>query len=145
MLNPLAPFRWPLSHVRQFAAALFYVVVIRLGLWIVPYKRLDSWISQRIPEGCLERTDMQMVRLNAEFVRLASRFVPAATCLTQALALRTTLQRQLQSSELKVGVEKDQNGRLLAHAWLEIDGRIVIGRVPNIRRFSVMRYSRQLV
>jgi hypothetical protein len=137
MLNPLAPFKWPLSHVRQFAAALLYVVIIRLGLWIVPYKRLDNWLLNFKPKDTTSLSENK-IRLKAEFVRLASRFVFDATCLTQALALRTILQRHGQSSDLKFGVDRDENQKLVAHAWIELNGKIIIGKNSEIRRYSVL-------
>ena len=67
----------------------------------------------------------------------ASRRVPKATCLTQAIALRTLLARDGKESELRIGVAKAEDGRLEAHAWLESDGRIVIGGRES-SRFAVL-------
>jgi hypothetical protein len=64
-------------------------------------------------------------------VRRASRFVPGATCLTQAIAARTLLARRGHSSTLHLGVAKE-DGELKAHAWLEAGGRVVIGEFEDL-------------
>lgn len=61
-------------------------------------------------------------------VKAASRhlfFTP--TCLVQALALRTLLLRKGYTSRLRLGVAKDSDALMDAHAWLEMDGRVLIG------------------
>lgn len=58
----------------------------------------------------------------------ASRFVPGGgNCLVRALATGIVLKRYGYPSELKIGVTKPAGGRFEAHAWLESDGRVVIG------------------
>jgi hypothetical protein len=49
-----------------------------------------------------------------------------ARCLTKALVLQRMLARRGFTSEVVVGVASDA-GALLAHAWLERDGRVMIG------------------
>jgi hypothetical protein len=60
-------------------------------------------------------------------VSLAGRYVPRATCLTQALAMQILLKREGIAVQLHLGVAKDEQGRVTAHAWLEQDGRVLIG------------------
>ena len=60
-------------------------------------------------------------------VRTASAFIPGSTCLTQALAAKYQLERFGVNTQLHFGVAKKEDGRLLAHAWLQCDGETVIG------------------
>ena len=61
-------------------------------------------------------------------MRRASRIIPgAAHCLTTALVARLMLARSGSPSELRIGVAKDQHGRLTAHAWLEAKGQPIFG------------------
>jgi hypothetical protein len=63
----------------------------------------------------------QMTRLGA-LVNLAARHAPGpATCLTRSLLLRWLLRRRGVESDLRIGVKLDQ-GRLDAHAWVEVVG-----------------------
>lgn len=58
----------------------------------------------------------------------ASLFVPGAQhCLTQALAAQVLLARCGRPTELRIGVAKDEKGRLKAHAWLESEGAAIFG------------------
>ena len=72
-------------------------------------------------------------------VRTVSRFVPQATCLTQALAASLLIRYDGQESELKIGVAKDDRSRLIAHAWLEMDGRIILGELPDQNKYVALR------
>lgn len=60
-------------------------------------------------------------------VRSMARLVPGASCLTQALALQKLLHGRGVASELKLGVRRDGPGGLAAHAWVLVDGKVVIG------------------
>ena len=60
-------------------------------------------------------------------VRHVSRLVPMATCLTQALAAQTMLARSGVASTLTLGVDPERKARFEAHAWLEMEGRAVLG------------------
>lgn len=70
-------------------------------------------------------------------VRRCSRVVPRATCLTQALAARKLLEKEGHAADLKIGVAKD-GSILRAHAWLELDGRIILGKRPRHSRYFVL-------
>lgn len=67
------------------------------------------------------------VRAVAWAVTHAARLIPAATCLTQAIAARRLLAARGIASQVRVGVARGGDGRLLAHAWLEHDGATVLG------------------
>jgi hypothetical protein len=69
-------------------------------------------------------------------VRVASRGLPAATCLSQALAVRALLLRQGYPAQLRIGVAKGETGQLDAHAWVESEGRIVIGGAQDLSRYT---------
>jgi transglutaminase superfamily protein len=60
-------------------------------------------------------------------VKAAARIVPTCgNCLVQALAAEAVLIRAGHSCELRIGVVKPGD-EFLAHAWLESEGRILIG------------------
>lgn len=120
-----------------FCLTLPLVIAVRVALWLVPFsslRHLPKWLATRIrwrprPAWPPERI--------ARYVRYASRFVPGATCLTQALATETLLRQAGRDCRLRIGVAKEHDGTLIAHAWVECEGRIVIGG----SRASVARYA----
>lgn len=60
-------------------------------------------------------------------VRHAARLVPAASCLTQAIAGQTLLLRRGLVSIVRLGVRRGESGAFEAHAWLIYDGQTVLG------------------
>lgn len=59
---------------------------------------------------------------------VSRRLLPARPCLTQALAAQALLRwRGGRAARLQIGVARAPDGRLRAHAWLERDGRVLIG------------------
>ena len=108
--------------------ALAVVSFIRLGLTVLPFWSFRQFVLRRArrragvaapaPPGAAVWA-----------VTVASRYIPAATCLTQAMASQLILARHGYPSELRIGVTKDAHGSFGAHAWLELHGRVVIGDV----------------
>lgn len=62
----------------------------------------------------------------------AQRVIPDATCLPQAVAAEALLVRGGRPVLLRIGVRKLPNGRILAHAWVECDRRIIVGDLPEL-------------
>jgi hypothetical protein len=128
---PTAP-----SPLRRFAAlpgpdrallarAAAWVVLARLALWALPYRRtreLADRYARVTPRGrrraAPERT--------AWAVEATARRIPRATCLTQALAAEVMLRRAGHLPQVHIGVAKDR-AAIEAHAWLELDGRVLVG------------------
>ena len=130
-------FRLLRRNWRLAFAALFAVALTRLGLWVLPYRILHRWsqaASQKHAEGDLGRR----LRI-AQAVRIASRLVPAASCLTQALATQWLLHARGESARLCVGAIRGANGSFQAHAWLEHDGGVLIGELPDLQRYQPFR------
>jgi hypothetical protein len=105
--------------------ALFLTAAIRLGLWMLPLGVLRRTLARagRRKMALVDRTSSSAGNL-ALAVRRAARFVPRASCLTQALAVQYLLARQGMPSTLHLGVSK-RDGNLAAHAWVERDGQVI--------------------
>lgn len=69
-------------------------------------------------------------------VLAASRFVPGATCLVQAIVGQRLFLRAGYAAEVKIGVTRDEDGAVAAHAWLVSEGEVFIGR--DAREYSEM-------
>lgn len=108
---------------------------IRLMLWVLPYRRWRQIAAQMIRVENERQLDRPQVNQITRAVRVMSKYVPQASCLTQALAAQTLLANEGQRSQLRVGVTQN-GGKLEAHAWVQIDGRVVIGGRESVVRFS---------
>jgi transglutaminase superfamily protein len=120
--------RLGLAERRMLIQAGLVVVAVRLALWVLPFGVLRRMLA-RLPAGSAvtAQNDRLPIERIAWAVMVASSYVPAASCLTQALAAQTLLRRHHYAASLQIGVAKDEQGQLHAHAWLESQGTIVIG------------------
>jgi hypothetical protein len=67
-----------------------------------------------------------------------SRFVPEASCLTQALTAQVLLKREGFDPRLQIGVARDAAGAFKAHAWVECGGQIVVGDFSETIAYTAM-------
>lgn len=134
----------PYQKKKLFSKSLLFVGLIRLGLWILPYRLLVKWLGLLSSAKTFNRTnDWKVIKEVTYSVGICAKYVPFASCLTQALAARTLLRLCGQNSILKFGVDKDENDKLIAHAWLEIDGKIIIGGSPELSRYKVLTANKE--
>ena len=94
----------------------------RLGLWLLPFKTLRQLLARKT-----QASNQAPIDRVAWAVTVAGRYVPAATCLTQALATQVLLSQHGYEACLRIGVVRGEDGQLQAHAWVESDGVVVIG------------------
>jgi hypothetical protein len=94
---------------------------VRLGLWLLPWRTVS-----RAP-AVISRGSQRPVEQSSAAIRAVSPYVLSATCLAQALALRRLLARHGCVAILNLGVRNPPGGSLQAHAWLEADGRVILG------------------
>lgn len=138
-LANLSPRGW-----RLLLQAWLAVGIVRAALWIVPFprvRRLAAHLGRRSARAGAPLA-VQLVENRAWAVQTVSRFVPRATCLVQALALQIILGRSGTSSELHIGVARGDAGGLDAHAWLEVDGTVVVGDV-GLDRYTALPQLRE--
>ena len=96
------------------------VIAARVSLWLLPVEAARK-ITTRSASMRAESVN-QVVWA----VRAASRFVPGASCLTQAIAAQAILARSGIASQVEIGVSKNES-RFQAHAWVVCQGKIVLG------------------
>ncbi|MGI8838448.1 MAG: lasso peptide biosynthesis B2 protein [Pyrinomonadaceae bacterium] len=113
-------FRLKSSERRLVLQTLFLVAAIRTALSILGVQRVQRLTSswQRL---LLVDKEMPVSRL-VWAVKAASRRIPAASCLTQSLALHCLLTRAGHASQIQIGVAKDPAAKFHAHAWVEYAG-----------------------
>jgi hypothetical protein len=110
------------------ARAVVIVAAIRLGLSLLPYRILAPLLARLSPaptgEAPAGRHEPDRV---AWAVRAAARYIPRATCMTQALAAQHLLARCGEPSEIHIGAAYDTGRGVTAHAWLAAGGKVIIG------------------
>ena len=119
-----------------FSTALL-LGMIKLGLWLHPsliLRRLGVGMTQTPDELHPDRDSVNRVVWAVEVV---SRYVPGGVkCLARALTTQALLSRRGYLSQLRIGVAKNEQGNLEAHAWVESQGRVVIGGLRDLARYT---------
>ena len=118
--------RTPKFRSRDYALAfraLFWTAMVRAGLSTFRFRTVRSLTLDRVRP----RASRYTIEEIAWAVRAVSRYVPNATCLTQALVVQRLLMRSGHRCRLQLGVAKDAVHGFAAHAWVECGGRVVIG------------------
>ena len=128
------------SCERQLAVrAVVLLWFVRLGSWVLPFRTVRAWLPMLARVRHLWGRDCE---LSAERVGWAvatmSRYVPAATCLVRAMVADRLLVELGFPSEIRLGVVKDEHGRMQAHAWVESGAQVVIGGA-EAERFRPLR------
>lgn len=120
--------------------ALALVLAVRISLWLLPsrviVRRVHS-TSTRAPEGRCSGVRAEQI---AWAIDAASRRVPRASCLTQAVAGQILLRHHGIDSILRVGVIRRGTG-FRAHAWIEEAGRILIGGAESKQFTPMVEFS----
>ena len=117
----------PPAERHLIVAAAGLLAAIRVGLWVLSFR----WVHGAI--GALGNRPQPRggggppVERIVWAVGAADRLVPRTTCLVRALAAQALLARRGHASQLRLGVAGGSGRAFEAHAWLERDGRILIG------------------
>jgi hypothetical protein len=146
------PPRWGAAARRSPAAwrlawrALLLVLRVRIALWRRPYGRVRADLRARGAAAARPAAPVLVGGRDlardpdalAWAVAAAARRVPQASCLTQALALEALLDAAGCRSDLRIGVARRADGSFEAHAWTEVEGRILNGALPGMERFGLL-------
>jgi hypothetical protein len=107
--------------------ALSLLIIIRLGLWLLPFRTLQRTLEKLFQSPITSHRQSSLPEKFSWAIDVVSRFVPSATCLAQALTLQALLSLEGIRSALAIGVARGDESGIAAHAWLEIDGTVIIG------------------
>jgi hypothetical protein len=117
--------------------SLLLVAAIRLALWVAPLSRLREFLSKPLIAAAFPSHLVQVpVERLAWVVQAASRRIPAASCLTQSLALQFLLSRSGHASSIRIGVAKDPESGFQAHAWVDCGGQIMLNRPEEVAGYT---------
>lgn len=126
------PFREKLLYFQS----IFYLIIFRIKLLYIPPKALFGMATKGADVPLVSQSPtIAPVRL-AQIITQASRFVPYSTCLTMALTGSVLFARNCCTSIIHIGVFMDGNRKLNAHAWLSYNGKILLGRLPELNLYK---------
>lgn len=120
------------------------ITTIRLGLWLLPFQRLLALLDKFSQFNCARQVSSRQtssgqvsVRKIVWSVNSVSNYIPGmkCKCLARALSTQVLMKRYGHAPKLQMGIAKTGEGKLEAHAWVEFQGIVIIGNLPDLSRF----------
>lgn len=116
------------------------MIGIRLGLSLLPFGRLRHWLALlgqwRTSSTNPTVTPHEFKHLIWTVEAMGRLVLRDRACLTQALVGQLLLQRRGYPAHLCIGVAQDDQGVFHAHAWVESQGKVIIGGQDSPRYFA---------
>ncbi len=113
-----------LRKIAWFSVSLVTLSVVRATLTLASYKRVSRWMP-RVPHSHI--APAATINRCAWALTKASRLVPGASCLTQALSGQWLLGRLGYTSTVVIGVAGPGPDAFRAHAWLRSGQTVIVG------------------
>jgi hypothetical protein len=117
-------------------STLVLLVTIRLGLYLLSFRILLKW-TRRVSHTTFKASLKNKTSPGKIIwsVNAISRYTPGVKCLARALTTHILMSRYGYSPQLQIGVASSEGGKLEAHAWIEHQGRVAIGYLPDLARY----------
>jgi hypothetical protein len=131
MSSPIARFvRLDAGQKKLAAEALALLAYAHCCSFCMPTQRLlalgKAEDRSRTP-AALDGVNLEKTRACIAALERASRYYRGSNCLIRGTALRLLLTRAGVASTLHVGVRKAGDGKVAAHAWVSVGGRVILG------------------
>jgi hypothetical protein len=133
--------RWRRLSVSErgvFGEAWLLLGFTKAGLIALPFGALRKMLDRYAARPARRQASAEQT---VWAVAAAARRLPGgASCLPQALASHAMLRRRGYASQLRIGVAaRGGIGAIKAHAWVEIDNRVIIGDLDDLATFAPLR------
>jgi hypothetical protein len=126
-------FRMPFSDLRLLAEAMLALTFVKVGLGVLRFQTLRRLLKKVTVGREQSVPQRRIVKKVVWSINKISAYAPFfRNCLNRALATQVLLGRRGQEVDLRIGVATDASGNFRAHAWIESDGRIVLGGMDDI-------------
>ena len=111
---------------------------VRFALVVLPFRRVRRWLgTPQDPSTPVPQTaNVQLVRDVQRAVRLCDRYLPWTNCYSLALTAKMMLARRDVATTLFIGVRRDDQRKLAAHAWL-MNGDTIVAGEGDLTAFAV--------
>ena len=114
----------------EFGKAFLYTGMARAFILFIPFNKLRKRIGKVKTESPdeVDKDTYITARHIAEVIRIVSSHTPwESKCLVQALTAQKMLKERGISTTLYLGVKKDSNNNMIAHAWTRCGKYYVTG------------------
>ncbi len=113
--------------------AFVLVCTASTSVRLLPFAIVQKLFANRAKAS---NTHRRSIERSMWAIAVAGKYMPGTTCLSLALAAHRMLHREGYPAHLYIGVGKDHVGSFRAHAWVESEGKIVIGGQDSSSSFA---------
>ncbi len=123
---------------KTLVGAFWLLALLRVALFCLPYRKVRLFVAQTPCKRGRRRLSIDDYQAELVWaIQLAGRYLLGhKPCLPQALAVQWFLLRQGVTTDLNIGVQKDAVQGISAHAWVERNGRVIIGGALSPSQFK---------
>ena len=123
--------------------ATLLLLVVRLWLYFFSFKSIYNFIRKERKNNDLNTNNTISKTEVIWSVEATSNHLPfISTCLIKALAAYILLSNYNHQSNIKIGITKPKNNILDAHAWIESNGEIIMGKnykLPEYKELEIIK------
>ena len=126
----------PRTDRRLLVRSALLLSAVQLGLSLLPFQKLRLLLARMTSQRTFsqQRGETSPERV-VWAVAVASRYVPGVKCLASALVTQVLLARRGYAAQVRLGISRGEGGQLEAHAWVEDQGKILIGDLKDLSRY----------
>lgn len=131
---------------RFFLEACIWLGLVRLAILLLPFRRITPLLGRHMRESPHDDiADPMLLKTVSWAVQTAGNHLPwECKCLAQAMAAKAMLRCRGVASTLYLGVAKEEECRMQAHAWLRCGQMILTGH-QGMDRFTVVAFFAETV
>ncbi len=124
----------PLQNKLMLFEASIYTIWAYFMIRVFSFKKYLHWLKNPQKDIYSEATVKQVFYTIKKIDKNA---FWTTTCYTQAIAARLIFKRKNIRSQIFLGMTKDIDGKLLAHAWTKVGDTIITGG-GNLEKYKVL-------
>jgi hypothetical protein len=146
-MNRLAKFmRCTSPDRRLLLEALILLCWARFLIRVVPFRWTAPHLGRPMAESSVDISEAELglaLRI-AWAVQAVARNLPLGfVCLPQAVAAKWMLRRRRLPSTLYLGLQRKNELKLTAHAWLRVGDRIITGRAESLDHTAIVTFAEE--
>lgn len=131
-------FQMPWTDRLLLAKTFMLLGSVRLALLVTPFRILAAFLGRHMEESPYYKCrEVLYIHRISWAIELMSCYTPwESKCLVQAITGKILLRRKRLPNTLYLGLAKDQNKQLIAHAWLR-SGKDTVTGAYGRERFTI--------
>ena len=126
-----------------FRQALYLMIGWKMRIILFPMRKYAKFLGKKGEDSVNSDVSKDyLINKFTQAIHRADSVLPwESKCLTEAIATKRLLERYNIKSTLFLGVTKDENQKLIAHAWLRYGEHIISGERGYLRFTIVEKFT----